>query len=62
MKFKKELKSFCSVLYYLIFKSFKFYSLRVCLVLLCLISSFSSMIQGGYISAIIKSLQTEFNL
>lgn len=62
MKLKKELKSFCSVLHYLIFKSFKFYSLRVYLVLLCLISLFTSMIQGGYISAIIKSLQTQFNL
>ena len=59
---KHEFKSFCCVFNYLTFKSFKFYSVKVYLVLLCLITLFSSMIQGGYISAILVSIQTQFNL
>jgi hypothetical protein len=60
--FKQECSSFCCVFIYLAFKSQKFYSVKVYLLLLCLITLFSSMIQGGYISAIITSLQAQFNI
>jgi len=43
-------------------KSCKFHSLKVYLVLLSLMALFTSMIHGGYMSAVLTSLQTQFNM
>lgn len=59
---KREIGSFCCVCCHLTFKSCKFHSLKVYLLLICLISIFTNMIAGAYISSIITSLQTQYNL
>ena len=58
----REFRSFCCVFKYLTCKSCKFHSLKVYLVLLSLMALFTSMIQGGYMSAVLTSLQTQFNM
>ena len=58
---KREIRSFCCVFGHLTFKSCKVHSVKSFLLLLCLLSIFTSIIVGGFISAIITSLQTQFN-
>ena len=57
---KREFKTFCCFICFL--TRFKFHSLKIYLILICLMALFTQMIQGGYISAIITSLQNHFNL
>lgn len=59
---KREFRSFCCVFNYLTFRSCKFHGLKVYLLLLSLMALFTSMIQGGYMSAVLTSLQTQFNM
>lgn len=61
-KLKRELRTLCCFICFLTCKSFKFHSLKVALILLSLMSLFTQMIQGGYISAITTSLQTQYNM
>jgi hypothetical protein len=58
----REIRSFCCVFSHLTVKSCKFHSLKVYLVLLSLMALFTSMIHGGYMSAVLTSLQTQFNM
>lgn len=55
----REVRSFCCVFNHL---TCKFHSLKVYLVLLSLMALFTSMIQGGYMAAVLTSLQTQFNM
>ncbi len=57
-----EIRSFCCVCNHLTIKSCKFHSLKVFLILLSLMALFTSMIQGGYMSAVLTSLQVQFNM
>jgi MFS family permease len=57
---KRELKTFCCFICFI--TRFKFHSLKIYLTLICLMALFTQMIQGGYISAIITSVQNHFNL
>lgn len=61
-KLKHELKSFCCFLCFLTVKSCKFHSVIMYMILLSFMALFTQMIQGGYLSAIMTSLQTQFNL
>ena len=59
---RQELRSFCCILCFFTCKSFKFHSINVFVILLSLQSVFTQMILGGYMSAILSSLQTQYNL
>ena len=61
-KFKQELRSFCCVVCFLTCKSMKFHSINVFVILLSFQALFTQMILGGYMSSILSSLQTQFNL
>ena len=61
-KLKHECKTFWCFVCFLTCKSFKYYTPKMYLILLSLMILSSSMISGGFMSAILKSLQTQFNL
>lgn len=62
LKLKHELKTFCCFVCFITFKSFKFHSVIIYITLLSFMGLFTSMIQGGYLSAIMTNLQTHFNI
>jgi hypothetical protein len=61
-KLKQELRSFCCVVCFLTCKSMKFHSITVFVLILSCQALFTQMILGGYMSSILTSLQTQYNL
>lgn len=61
-KLKQEVRSFCCLVCFLTCKSMKFHSITVFAILLSLQALFTQMILGGYMSSILTSLQTQYNL
>ena len=59
---KHEFRTLFCCFCFLTFKNFKFHSFSVYLILLALASLSTSMIQGGYLTAISTTIQTQFNI
>ena len=61
-KLRHECKTFWCFVCFLTCKSFKYHSPKMYLVILIMMILASSMISGGFMSAVLTSLQTQFNL
>jgi hypothetical protein len=57
-----EFGTFCCFLKFLACGTWRFYSMRTYMIILSVMVLASSMIVGGYLSAIITSLQTQYNM
>lgn len=61
-KVKTECCSFCCCLSFLTFKTCKFHNVITYMILLSFLALFMQMVQGGYLPAIMSSIQTQFNM